>query len=102
MCPPDSPPIEAAPTVCFDCGTVLCLRKQVINLALGNTEKMWCLWCLAGHNRQQPEDVLARMKHYLKGRECFASQWNKYRTINYCPDPNGCLPDTCFADEGVL
>ncbi len=101
MCPPGIPSLEVEPIACFDCGTVLCLRKQVINLALGNIDTMWCLVCLAGHNSQEPEDTLARVKAYLKGRECFASQWNRYKMID-CPDPKRCFPDTCFADESKL
>ena len=87
---------DACPSACTDCGAPLCLRKQVLNLALGNVEKMWCLNCLAAENKKTPTDVLTGVKSYVLSRECFSKEWKKYKTVEYCPDPDGCLPSVCF------
>ena len=88
--------INDAPTTCHKCSTSLCLRKQVINLALGNTDKMLCLSCLALDNNQTADEVLMSLKSYVLMRNCFSKQWQRYLNIEYCPDRQGCFPDLCF------
>ncbi len=88
--------IEEAPVACARCGALLCLRKQVINLALGNDQAMHCLNCLGEEMGQAPEAVLKRLKDYVDGRDCFKKQWVKYETRDWCPDPSGCFPGDCF------
>jgi hypothetical protein len=92
----DSLLIPEAPALCFACGDKLCLRKQVINLSLGNTNEMFCLKCLAVNNSKLPEEILGGVKDYIMSRDCFSSQWVKYKNKDYCPDPYGCIPSVCF------
>jgi hypothetical protein len=82
--------------VCQGCGQSLCLRKSVINLALGNDEVMLCLICLAQQNQSSPPEVLDGIRDYILGRECFRKEWVKYPNRAACPDPKGCIPDVCF------
>lgn len=90
---------DALPSNCRACGAFLCLRKQVINLALGNTESMLCLECLGKEGEQSAEQVLAGIKHYVLLRECLRKEWLKYVDVEYCPDPQHCFPATCFAQD---
>jgi hypothetical protein len=101
-CPFDDPAhplVQDAPGHCHQCQKPLCLRQQVINLALGNTDEMLCLPCLSKENEQPPEAVLERLKHYIQERQCFQKEWVRYANINFCPDRNGCLPQICFPNE---
>ncbi len=84
------------PRGCSLCSKLLCLRQQVINLALGNTETMKCLICLAKSTNQSPEDVLTKTKDYIVRRDCFHQEWLKYENIDFCPDKDNCLPVVCF------
>ncbi len=81
---------------CADCGESLCLREKTINLALGNTEIMYCLKCLGAKENKNPEEILAKIKKYIMARECFEKEWIKYKDISYCPKPDSCFPHTCF------
>jgi len=83
---------------CASCGKMLCLRQQVINLALGYTEELRCLICLAREHDQTPEALLSTTKDYVMRRDCFAKEWIKYKTRDYCPDKIGCIPDVCFVE----
>lgn len=82
--------------MCSKCGAALCLRKQVVNLALGLTDQMLCLTCLAAENEQTTAEVLDGIKDYILSRECFAKQWKRYTSVEYCPDRAGCIPAQCF------
>jgi hypothetical protein len=88
--------VDGAPRACDRCAAALCLRKQVVNLALGLTDQMLCLQCLATENSQTPSEVLEGIKDYVLGRECFAKQWKRYDSVEYCPDRTGCIPGPCF------
>ncbi|HEY9712808.1 MAG TPA: hypothetical protein V6C72_05025 [Chroococcales cyanobacterium] len=88
--------IDGAPLSCHSCQTALCLRKQVVNLALGNTDTMYCLNCLGVENGTVPEALLTRMRDYALSRDCFKKEWIKYESVAFCPDRAGCLPDICF------
>lgn len=88
--------IEDVPAACGVCGASLCLRKQVINLALGNSESMSCLICLGKEIGQSPEELLKRVKGYVHERDCFKKQWVRYESQDWCPDPDGCFPKECF------
>lgn len=90
--------VEKAPLHCAQCGARLCLRKQVINLSLGNAEEMLCLVCLSNNNSKAPQEVLSQMRAYVVGRQCFRNQWLKYRNESYCPEPDNCFPDICFEE----
>jgi hypothetical protein len=81
---------------CSSCSHRLCLRQKVINLALGNTEIMYCLDCLGEKENNPPERLLAKIKDYTKARECFHKEWIKYKDVSYCPEPESCFPKTCF------
>jgi len=81
---------------CASCGKLICLRQQVINLALGYTEELRCLICLAGEHDQTTAALLSTTKDYVMRRECFAKEWIKYKTRDFCPDKIGCIPDVCF------
>ena len=91
-----SPFVEGAPRDCAACGAPLCLRKQVINLAMGNTETMHCLGCLAKESDETPAGVLANLMSYVQMRDCFAKEWKRYSDVSFCPDRQGCHPDLCF------
>lgn len=88
--------VADAPTGCSACSRPLCLRKQVINLALGNTDEMLCLECLAKENGRTPDELLQSMKSYALSRECFRKEWIRYENERWCPDPEGCYPALCF------
>ena len=88
--------VEGMPTTCADCEAPLCLRKQVINLALGNGDKMCCLVCLAKQETATEQVVLRKLKSYIEGRDCFAKEWLRYDTSACCPDWAGCFPEICF------
>jgi hypothetical protein len=82
--------------LCCQCGKPLCVRKQVINMALGNSEEMFCLICLGAINGKEPQEVLMSTKEYIAGRPCFAKAWNKYTNKVDCPEPNSCFVLECF------
>jgi hypothetical protein len=88
--------VKDAPAHCSGCGASLCLRKQVINLALGNIETMSCLNCLSQAEGNSPESLIAGTVEYILSRDCFAKEWVRYACADYCPDPLGCFPKTCF------
>jgi len=94
------PLIEDAPATCSQCGNALCVRKQVINLALGNTETMQCLVCLAAACGSTNVELLDNTRAYVFDRECFRKPWQRYRDRHDCPDPAGCIPDVCFKTSG--
>ena len=85
---------------CVKCGKRLCLRQETVNLALGNAEQMYCLFCLADENNSSPAQVLEGIRDYIRGRECFRKEWVKYANRAACPDPGHCIPDVCFGGEG--
>jgi len=93
---PDHPLVDGAPRACGKCGDSLCLRQQVINLALGLTDEMSCLPCLAKENSQAPAEVLDGIRDYILSRDCFAKEWKRYISVEYCPNQSGCVPSTCF------
>ena len=95
----DKPLIKDAPAACHKCGKPLCLRKQVINLALGHDEVMECLICLGQSSGRSPEEVLINVSEYALSRECFAKEWKKYTGLEDCPDPLNCFPQSCFAQN---
>ena len=76
--------IDGAPSDCATCGESLCLRQQVINLALGQTDRMLCLSCLAAENDQSPADILESIVPYILSRECFAKQWHRHTGDAHC------------------
>lgn len=88
--------VQGAPTHCRTCGAVLCIRKQVINLALGNVEEHFCLNCLAKSEHETPENLVSGMVGYIMGRDCFRKEWVRYKGIEDCPEPTTCIPQTCF------
>ena len=89
--------IEGLETNCSSCRGPLCLRQQVLNLALGSEQDFLCLACLARDNGKSREQLLEDLGPYVISRECFAREWKKYLTSAACPDPLGCLPETCFS-----
>lgn len=93
--------VADAKTTCSQCEAPLCLRKQVINLALGNSDEMFCLECLAKDSSQRADEVLSGIQAYIVSRDCFRKQWERYVNVDYCPDPNGCFPAVCFAGRLV-
>jgi hypothetical protein len=92
-----APLVDGAPLTCHTCGAPLCLRKQMINLAVGNVEDMFCLLCLAKDSSQSPQELLAGLSLYINKRDCLRKEWARYTDVSYCPDRLGCLPDICFA-----
>lgn len=91
--------IPDCPSLCARCAAALCLRKQVINLALGLADEMLCLDCLGADSQTSAESVLNRMIPYIMARECFSKQWNRYGDAGACPDPEGCHRKTCFMQQ---
>jgi len=89
--------IEGLETICARCRRELCLRQQVLNLALGAEQDLLCLTCLAQDNGNSREQMLANLGPYVISRECFAREWKKYGDRGACPDPVGCLPENCFS-----
>jgi hypothetical protein len=89
--------IEGLETSCSSCGQPLCLRQQVLNLALGTEQDLLCLACLAKENGKTREEMLVDMGPYVLSRECFYKQWRLYKSDADCPDPLGCLPKNCFS-----
>jgi hypothetical protein len=87
------------PFDCVDCGEFLCLREKTINLALNNTEIMYCLKCLGLRENKNPEELLAKIKKYIMARDCFKKEWIKYKDISFCPKQLTCFPNTCFAKK---
>jgi hypothetical protein len=85
--------------LCSVCGQNLCIREITINLALGNTEIMYCLKCLGTKEKKNPEEILAKIKKYIMARECFHKEWIKYKNISDCPKPESCFPSTCFGKQ---
>jgi len=89
--------IEGGQSHCNTCSAPLCLRKQVINLALGNIDEMFCLICSGADSGRSAEDVLTGIKDYVLSRPCFKKEWVKYPNVTFCPEPHRCFPETCFA-----
>ena len=75
------------------------MRKQVMNLTLGNTDEMLCLVCMGNESDRKAVEVLLTLKGYALSRECFAKQWRLYQTVADCPDREGCFPDQCFSQS---
>lgn len=100
LCSADHPLVKDAPRQCSVCAAPLCLRKQVVNLALGNAEQMMCLLCLAQDNDQDPAEMLFDLMSYVKQRDCFAKEWRRYTDVTYCPDQTGCFASVCFEIDG--
>jgi hypothetical protein len=88
--------VEGALTRCSECGAALCIRKQVINLAMGNVDTAFCLNCLAKIERETPESIISGLAGYIMGRDCFRKEWLRYRSVRDCPEPTTCIPQTCF------
>lgn len=88
--------VDGALRNCSQCNASLCLRKQVINLALDNVDEMFCLRCLAEDSDRSPREVLTSVKGYIRQRDCFAKEWKRYETSLFCPDPDNCFPKDCF------
>jgi hypothetical protein len=91
--------IPDAPSVCFVCGAALCLRKQTINLALGNDTNMKCLKCLAQESAVNEATILKNTSGYILNRDCLRKEWVRYEQVEHCPDRAGCIPDICFGEE---
>jgi hypothetical protein len=88
--------IEGLETTCALCAAALCLREQVLNLALSQTNRLLCLLCLAKDNDKPAEEVLEELKAYILTRECFAKEWVKYLDQGFCPKQSTCYPAPCF------
>ena len=96
----ESPELIAdLPTNCAQCRKPICLRQQVLNLALGAEEGLLCLNCLAQDNLSTPSALLLNLSGYVQQRECFLKEWSRYKDRSFCPAPNTCLPDICFSEE---
>jgi hypothetical protein len=93
---PNHPFVKDAPRHCQACGAALCLRKQVLNLALGNTDEMFCLVCLSQQSDESPDELLKSLMVYVKQRDCFNKEWRRYTGTEFCPDLKGCYPGICF------
>ncbi len=91
--------VKDCPRLCSICSKRLCLRQQVVNLALGSTDSMSCLVCLGEAEGTTAESVLRGMIDYISSRECFSKEWLRYETVAECPDPEGCLPTVCFKSK---
>ncbi len=77
------------PSACKDCSAKLCLRKQVVNLALGNVDTMSCLNCLGAQSNKSASQVLEQIVPYILSRDCFAKKWRNYKdsgTMSSCDD----------------
>lgn len=83
------------------CKQILCVRQEVINLALGYTDEMMCVHCLARNLEENKEalELLIAMKDYIASRQCFAKEWQKYKDEKQCPSPETCYPAQCFSPE---
>ena len=82
---------------CFSCQNPLCIRESVINLALGNEDKMHCIFCLAKIENVSAEVLLKQIYNYVKRRDCLNNEWKKYKVKANCPNLLNCLPDVCFS-----
>lgn len=91
--------LDELPAVCSNCKQALCLRKQVMNLTLGNTDEMFCLQCLGQENDKEALEVLLNLKEYALKRDCFLKEWRRYSTVADCPDRDGCFPSQCFSES---
>ncbi len=89
--------IDGLEVVCHGCGKDLCLRQQVLNLALGSEQDLLCLACLAAEHGKSRAEMLADLGPYVVSRECFLKEWSKYADVEDCPDRTGCLPKNCFS-----
>ncbi|MBX9674185.1 MAG: hypothetical protein K2X70_12125 [Candidatus Obscuribacterales bacterium] len=78
------PLIAELPSTCANCGAPVCLREQVLNLALGQDERIDCLPCLAELNDCDARELFERLESYIKGRECFNKQWVLYTGQDAC------------------
>jgi hypothetical protein len=96
----DGPNCLSSPTRCSLCQSVLCLRKQVVNLMLDNIEEMYCLECLGKMNEKEPREILITAESYIMQRECFRKEWIKYENRSHCPEPLTCFINDCFGADG--
>jgi len=87
---PDLPPD------CNVCGKPVCLRQQLIGMSLGYIDKSFCLACIATDTQRSREEVLETVIPYIRNRDCFNKPWNRYKNVDYCPDQQGCVPNSCF------
>ena len=70
-----------------------------MNLAVGNTDELFCLECLGNESDRKAVEVLLTLKGYALGRECFAKEWRRYVVEDDCPDRLGCFPGECFSPK---
>ncbi|MDI6784631.1 MAG: hypothetical protein QME64_11135, partial [bacterium] len=64
---------------CTGCGTGLCRRQVVFNLALGYTEAYSCVTCLAKEKNQPAHELFNYLLHYIQTRPCYMIMWQKSR-----------------------
>ena len=91
--------IEGCPKQCSVCDISLCLRQQVLSLALGYVKTMYCLNCLGRENQKDPAVILDDLKIYIDSREWFKRQWVKDLDDSFCPHPKECYPSVCFMEQ---
>ncbi|CAN5203451.1 hypothetical protein BH11CYA1_BH11CYA1_32370 [soil metagenome] len=94
--PISCPLLDDVPSTCCKCQAGLCLRQQVLNLALGEDQDLMCLNCLAADNNKSNTELLEGLAAYIANRECFAKPWSRYASVDFCPNPLGCIPEVCF------
>ncbi|MBX9687476.1 MAG: hypothetical protein K2X27_12285 [Candidatus Obscuribacterales bacterium] len=87
------------PGFCANCNEEVCLRQQLISMALGYAELTYCLKCLAADTARTREDVLETVLPFIWKRDCFLKPWNRYENQDYCPFADSCIPSTCFQKE---
>lgn len=87
------------PHDCAECGKRVCLRQQLISMALGYVEKTVCLECLAKDTQRSREDVLETVLPFISNRDCFIKPWNRYQSVKHCPYPDTCIPGKCFQEQ---
>lgn len=88
------------PANCASCAEEVCLRQQLISMALGYADKTLCLVCLAADTGRSREDVLETVLPFISKRDCFLKPWRRYENVDYCPFVDKCIPKTCFQELG--
>ena len=64
---------------CSHCGSTLCQREIVFNLALGYEDAYSCIFCLAKEKKQPVQELFNYLLRYIQTRPCYMIMWEKSR-----------------------
>lgn len=83
---------------CSNTGLPICRRMFNMNLALGYSEEFYSLKALSEMHDRSMDEMFDFAYDYVQARECFRKEWDKMKSADECPLPDGCALNKCFKD----